>query len=116
MRRSAWYALALVAVVGSSLGGLIALTLVSRIGWLGVLMVGLAILMISVLAELDADAPVASVALLRRHYDLTFEGTAEGRLARFAERLERNRSLYITRTIGIALVLLGLNMFIRHQL
>ncbi len=116
MWRSAWVALLIVAITGSGLAGLIALALVSRIGWLGVLFVGLAILMVAVRAELNADAPAVSVTLLRRHYDQTFEGTAEGRLARFAERLERNRWLYITRTIGIALALLGLNMFILHQL
>jgi hypothetical protein len=116
MRHSAWYALTFVGIMGSSLAGLIALELVSRIGWLGVLMVGLAILMIAVFAELDADAPVASVALMRRRYDQAFEGTAESRLARFAERIERNRCLYVARTVGTALALLGLNMFIRHQL
>ena len=53
-----------------------------------------------------------SVALLRRQYERTFEGTKEDRL----ERVERNRLLYIARTIGIATVLIGLNMFIVHQL
>jgi hypothetical protein len=116
MRRPAWYALMFVGIMGSGLAGLIAVELVSRVGWLGVLMVGLAILMVAIFAELDADAPVASVALMRRRYDQAFEGTAESRLARFAERVERNRWFYIARTIGIALALLGLNMFVLHQL
>jgi MFS family permease len=116
MRRSSWYALLFVAIIGSAIGGAIALALVSRIGWLGILIVGMFVIFISVRAELDADSPAVSVALMRRQYEQTFEGTAEGRLARLAERIERNRRLYITRTIGIAMALLGLNMFIVHQL
>jgi hypothetical protein len=57
-----------------------------------------------------------SVALLRGQYEQTFESTTQDRLARWAERIERNRLLYIARTIGIATILMGLNMFILHQL
>lgn len=116
MRRSSWYALLLVAVIGCGIAGLIALTLVAMVGWLGVLIVGLIICLVAVRAELDADAPAVSVALLRRQYEQTFEGTKEERLAKWAERVERNRLLYIARTIGIATILIGLNMFIVHQL
>ena len=112
MRRSSWYALLLVAIVGWGIAGLIAFILVSLVGWLGILIIGLIICLVAVRAELDADAPAMSVALLRRQYERTFEGTKEDRL----ERVERNRLLYIARTIGIATVLIGLNMFIVHQL
>jgi hypothetical protein len=40
----------------------------------------------------------------------------EQRFARWAARVERNKWLYIARTIGIAAILIGLNMFIAHQL
>jgi hypothetical protein len=115
MARSAWYALLFVTVAGWCLAGLMALVLVSRIGWLGILILGMVVLMIALRVELDADSPAMSVALLRRQQEQRFEGTAESRLATFAERLERNRWLYIVRTIGIALSLLGLTMFSLHQ-
>jgi hypothetical protein len=57
-----------------------------------------------------------SVALLRGQYEQTFGSATQDRLARWAERIERNRLLYIARTIGIATILMGLNMFILHQL
>jgi len=56
------------------------------------------------------------VALLRRQYARTFEGTAEERLAKWAQRVEHNKWLYVARTVGIAAILIGLNMFIMHQL
>jgi hypothetical protein len=55
------------------------------------------------------------VALLRRQYEQKFEGRAEERLAKWAERVERNKC-YIARSIGIAAILIGLNIFIVHQL
>ena len=116
MRRSTWHALLLVAAVGSGIAWAISVALVSMVGWLGILIIGLAICLVAVRAELDADAPAASVTLLRRQYEQTFEGTKEERFARWAQRVERNRVLYIARTIGIAAVLIGLNMFIVHQL
>jgi hypothetical protein len=93
-----------------------ALALVSWVGWLGILIIGLIIVMVAVRVELDADSPAWSVALLRRQYEQTFEGTVEDRFARWAARVERNKWLYIARTIGIATILIGLNMFIMHQL
>ena len=116
MRRSTWSALLLVAAVGCGIAWAISVALVSMVGWLGILIIGLAICLVAVHAELNADAPVASVTLLRRQYEQTFEGTKEERFARWAQRVERNRVLYIARTIGIATVLIGLNMFIVHQL
>ena len=116
MRRSSWYALMFVAAIGWGIAGLIALTLVAKVGWLGILLIGLVIWLVAELAELDADSPAASVPLLRRQYEQTFEGTKEQRFAKWAKRVERNRLLYIARTIGIATTLIGLNMFIVHQL
>src|SRR5437763_13554255 len=112
MRRSSLYALMLVAGVGWGIAGLIAFTLVTKVGWLGILIIGLAICLVAVRAELDADAPAASVTLLRRQYEQTFEATKEERFAKWAERVERKRLLYIARTIGIATILIGLNMIL----
>jgi hypothetical protein len=116
MRSSAWYALLLIAVLGFGVAGLISVVLVAAVGWLGVLLIGLGICFVAVRAELDADAPLASVALLQRQYERNSEERSEERLARWAERLERNKWLYVARTIGIATSLIGLNMFIVHQL
>jgi hypothetical protein len=95
---------------------MVRIKLPAKVGWLGILIIGLTICLVAVRAELDADAPTASVSLLRRQYEQTFEGTKEERFARWARRVERNRVLYIAGTIGIATVLIGLNMFIVHQL
>jgi hypothetical protein len=116
MRRSSWYTLIFAVAVGWGIAGLIAFALVAKVGWLGILIIGLAICLVAVRAELDADSPAASVTVLRRQYERTFEARAEERFARWAERVERNRLLYIARTIGIATTLIGLNMFIVHQL
>jgi hypothetical protein len=116
MRRSAWGAVLLVALAGWGIAGLMALTLVSLVGWFGILIIGLAICFIAVQVELNDEAPATSVALLRRQYQQTFEGTTEERFAKWARRIERNKWLYIARTIGIAAFLIGLNMFIVHQL
>ena len=116
MRRGSWYALLFVAVVGWGIAVLMALILIYWVGWLGVLIVGLITCLIATRAELDADAPAVGARLMHRQYEQIFEGTTEERFARWAERVERNKSLYIARTIGIALILIGLNMFIAHQL
>jgi hypothetical protein len=65
---------------------------------------------------LNDEAPAASVALLRRQYEQTFEGRAEERSARWAQRIEHSKWRYMARTVGIAGILIGLDMFIMHQL
>jgi hypothetical protein len=114
MRRSTWYALALVAVTGWTIAAGLAWLLVARVGWFGVMILGVVTLLVALRAEMTSDYPAWSPYLMRRQYEQAFEGGAEARLARWAEQVERHRALYIVRTIGIAL--LGLNMFIRHQL
>ena len=86
------------------------------VGWLGILIVGLLICLVATRAELFAESPAITVALSRRQYEQTFKGTSEERFAKWARGVERNRLLYIARTIGIAMCLLGLTMFILHQL
>ena len=116
MRSWSRYALLSVAVVGWAAAAWIGYILMTRLGWFGVMLIGIAILFPALCAELHDETPAASPLLLRRRYQQTFEGNAESRLARWAERLRQHRNLYIARTIGIALTLLGLNEFIVHQL
>ena len=117
MRRPSWYALMIVAAVGLGDRGATGLCArVSRVGWFGILIIGLIIILVPQLAEWDADSPAWSVTLLRRQYEQTFDGTMENRLARWVERVERNKWRHIARTIGIAIMLIDLNMFIVHQL
>jgi hypothetical protein len=106
----------IVAAVGWGIAGLLAFVLVSRVGWFRILIIGLIIILVPQLAEWDADSPAWSVTLLRRQYEQTFDGTMENRLARWVERVERNKWRHIARTIGIAIMLIDLNMFIVHQL
>jgi hypothetical protein len=56
------------------------------------------------------------VALLRRQHEQSLQRTAEERLASWAQRVEHNKWLYVARNVGIAAILIGLNMFIMHQL
>jgi MFS family permease len=116
MRRATWLTLVTVGALGWSIAALFAWALVARFGWGGIFLVGVATLVIALRVEIDADYPAASPFLMRRQYEQQFEGSAESRLARFAERAAQHRALYLVRTVGIALVLLGLNMFVLHQL
>jgi hypothetical protein len=115
MRRSSWIVLLTVAIVGWTIAGVIALLAVTTLGWFGVMLLGLVTLVVALRVELDEEfpgtGPWASAHLMRRQLEQQSEGTAEARLARFAERVERQRWLYIVRTVGIALALLGLNMW-----
>jgi hypothetical protein len=116
MQRSAWVAVLLVVVAGWAIAAFMAVALVFLVGWLGILIIGLAICFCAAQAELDDHAPVASVALLRRQHEQSLQRTAEERLASWAQRVEHNKWLYVARTVGIAAILIGLNMFIMHQL
>lgn len=109
-------ALVVVAVLGWSAAAFIAYQMVLHLAWFGVMLIGVMVIVAAQRPEMDEDAPAASAYLLRRQYEQMFEGNAESRLARWAERLERSKWLYLVRTIGIALAVLGLNMFVQHQL
>ena len=103
------------ALAGWGIAGLMAVTLVSLVGWLGILIIGLAICFCAARAELDDQAPVASSGVIAPAIR-TSEGTAKERLANWAQRVEHSKCLYIARTVGIAAILIALNMFIMHQL
>lgn len=109
-------ALVVVAVLGWGFAAFIAYQLVLHLAWFGVMLIGVIVIVGAQWPELDEDSPGSSPYLLRRQYEQIFEGNAETRMARWAQRLERNKWLYIVRTIGIGLAVLGLNMFVEHQL
>lgn len=117
MSRKTWLSLAVIAAIGWTGAGLLALTFASYVGWIGIFILGLIVLLITVSADLNADHPahLPSAHLTAELHRRTTEGTREERLSRFADRIERNRGLYVARTFGIALALLGLGMFMRHQ-
>jgi len=119
MRRASWYTLMTVALAGWTIAGAIAWLTVQALGWFGVMLLGLAIIVVALRVELDEEFPgtgaYGSTHIMRRQLEQQHEGAPEARAARFAERLERHRLLYIVRTVGIALALLGLNLWALHQ-
>jgi hypothetical protein len=83
---------------------------------------GLAILMIAARAAISEQNAIPSYTgglnvAYQAQYDRQFgQRRPEERAAERAERIELDRLLYIARTIGGAMLLLGLGMFIAHQL
>jgi hypothetical protein len=110
------------AAVGWSIAGLLCWFLVSRVGWLGIALIGITILFVASRAALDEDNASSNVpggidAVYRAAYDRQFGyATAEEAAAVVARRQELDRFLYVARTIGLAMLALGANMFIIHQL
>jgi hypothetical protein len=106
---------------GWAVAGLIAWALVSRIAWFGVALIGLAILFVASLWQIDDQNalptnPTGAGHLYAAQYERQFTRSPEEAEARKAAEAELNRVLYVVRTIGLALLLLGVNMFIVHQL
>lgn len=112
-----WIALAVIAVLGWTAAGLLALTLLAHVGWAGLALIGLGVLLVTSRLEMteDSPAPLPTTHMLSRQYDEMMPHQPELRLARMADRLQRQRMLYIARTFGIALLLLGGGMFLLHQ-
>jgi len=110
------------ALAGWSVAGILALLLIERVGWLGVAIIGAAILMVAYRSELHEEnaLPVpygnAGIQLYRAQHERNANLAPEQKLARAAERSQFGRFLYLVRTAGIALILIGLNMFLYHQL
>jgi hypothetical protein len=103
-----------VAITGWLLAIALAITVVRYLLWFGVMLIGIVVLLAAQGAEMEPAS--SSPHLLRRRYEQTFGDSGDARLKRWAELWARDRWLYIVRTIGIALALLGLNMFIEHQI
>lgn len=106
---------------GWALAGLIAWGLVSRIAWFGVALIGLAVLFVASRWQIDDENalptnPTGAGHLYTAQYERQFARSPEEAASRKAAEAEFNRVLYVVRTIGLALLLLGVNMFIVHQL
>jgi hypothetical protein len=106
---------------GWTAAGLIAWALVSRIAWFGVTLIGLAVLFVASRWQIDDQNalpanPTGATHLYTAQYERQFARSPEEAAARKAAEAEFNRILYVARTIGLALLLLGVNMFIAHQL
>jgi MFS family permease len=107
--------------VGWTLAGLLASALVSRIGWFGIILIGIAILFVASRWQIDEQNAIPSNPSGANHlyaaqYERQFARSPEERASRRAADAELNRALYVIRTIGLALLLLGVSMFIVHQL
>jgi hypothetical protein len=122
IRRSTRAILTAIVVAACGVAGAITWVLATRVGWLAVAIAGLAILLIAARAALSEGNAVPSYtsglnATYKAQYERQFgQRRPEERAAERAERVELERLLYIARTIGGAMLLLGLCMFIVHQL
>jgi hypothetical protein len=112
-----WIVLAAIAAVGWTAAGLLALTLVAHVGWAGLVLIGLGVLLVTSRLAMteDSPAPLPTVHMLSRQYEDMQPRTPEGRLARLAEQARRRRLLSVVQTFGIALLVLGGGMFLLHQ-
>lgn len=96
----------------------------TQIGWLGIGIIGLFGLLISTridlhgghaLAETDfgsGDVPMYA----RQRQAQSGEASPEQRMAKAAEREKHTRLLYLINTLFIAMALLGLGLFVIHQI
>ena len=110
-----WVALALVAIYAIGYG--------TRLGWLGVGLMGLAVLLISVRVDLEADHPgslhahgASEMNLAARKISERFRASPEERLALAAAREKRRRILNVVRGIGLVLTIVGFGLFVKQQL
>lgn len=110
------------AIVGWSIAGVLCWALVGRVGWLGVAIIGLVTLLMAYRWSMDEENalptyPGGANHVYRAQYERQFgRSTPEQRLADGARRAEFDRLLYLIRTIGLALLAVGFNMFVYHQL
>lgn len=117
-RRPVWCAfgisLALVAVYAIGYG--------TRLGWLGLGFIGLAVLLVSMWVELASDHPVslhglrsAELNLVARKMTGRFRASPEERLALAAAWEKRRRILKLVRGIGPVLTIVGFELFVEQQ-
>ena len=119
IRRLDWWAfgiaLALIAIYALGYG--------TRLGWLGVGLIGLVVLLIANQLDLEADHPVslhahgsAEMKLLARQMSERSRASPEARLARAAAREKRRRVLGVVRGMGLVLTIVGFGLFVKQQL
>ena len=115
-----WSGLAMgVAVAMWIVAAWLVLVLVDRVGWLGIALVGAAILLVALRVEMDEENALPGRGATPRPTGVSRTGTsahgAREEAGRAARRSDRERLLYVARTIGIALFAVGLFMWARHQ-
>jgi hypothetical protein len=120
VNRSHRWTVAILGAIGWVAAALIAWALVSRIAWFGLALIGIAILFVAARWQVDdqnaiPSNPTGAEHLYAAQYERQLSRSPKERAARRAAESEFNRVLYLIRTIGLALLLLGANMFILHQ-
>lgn len=110
-----WVALTLIAVYAIGYG--------TRLGWLGVGLIGLAVLLISSWVDLDADHPISlhphgtsEINLAARQMSERSRASPEERLALNAAREKRRHILGVVRGVGLVLTIVGFGLFVNQQL
>lgn len=112
----------ILAIIGWSVAGLLCWQLVRRVGWLGVAVIGIVTLLVAYRWSLDETNAVPSYAggsnpLYKAQYDRQFgHSSPEHKASDRAMSVEFNRALYLLRTIGLALSMLGVSAFVVHWL
>ena len=119
IRRLIWMAfgvaLALISVYAIGYG--------TRLGWLGVGLIGLTVLLISNWVDLDSDHPISlhphgtsEIDLAARQMSERSRASPEERLAFYAAREKRRHILRLVRGVGLVLTIVGFGLFVKQQL
>jgi hypothetical protein len=111
--------LILLAAMGWTVAGLLCWLLIERVGPFGLIIIGLAVLFISYRASLDDDNAVPDFAsginpAYKAQYQRALGGSKpEERAAFRSSRSALDRFLYVARTFGVAILFVGIAMFLK---
>ncbi len=110
-------------VLGVAVAALLSSLLFGLLGWLGIGLLGLFGLLISLRLEMQGGYAVLdlgrgdfSANLLARQIEAREKATPAQKHEQAADDAERKKWLTVVKTVCIAMTLLGLIMFVRHQL
>ncbi len=110
-------------VLGLAVAALLSSLLFGLLGWLGIGLLGFFGLLISLRLEMQGGYAVpdlgrgdSSVNFLARQIEARERATPAQKLEQAANDAERKKWLTVVNTICIAMAVLGLIMFVRHQL